>query len=147
LQNRFPFILCLIGGVLLVTHGATGSIGFLQLIADIPTLFPQLLGIVWLIKLVLYVLIFLAGLGGISVIIGGFFLTKGRLTSGKFLIMLGAGLGLIGLLVSLGQILYTSGFGALVSFIMVASQSAGWVGAVLSIIARMTAGKSKQTGS
>ncbi len=132
---------------MLITNGATGSIGFLQLVADIPTLFPQLLGIMWLINLVLYVSFFLAGLGGISVIIGGSLLTKGRLRTGKLLIGLGAGLGLIGLLVSLGEMLYTSGLGAVVSFIMVASQSAGWVGAVLSIIARLTAGKSKQTAS
>ena len=132
---------------MLITNGATGSIGYLQLIADIPVLFPQLLGTLWLINIILYVLVFLAGLGGIGVIIGGFLLTKGRLSSGKLLIGLGAGLGLIGLLVSLGQLLYTSGLGAVVNFVMVASQSAGWVGTVLSIIARLAAGKSNQTTS
>ena len=127
----------------MLTHGATGGLGFLQLIADIPLLFPQLVSMIWLINLILYVLAFLAGLGGVSVILGGFILTKERLSTGKLLIGLGAGMGPIGLLVSLAQILYTSGLGALVSFLMVASQSAGWVGTVISIFARQTAKKSQ----
>lgn len=131
----------------MIIHGATGSIGLFALITEIPTLFPQLAGIAWLINIVLYVLVFLAGLGGISVILGGTLLAGGRLSTGKLLIMLGAGMGLIGLLISLGQILLTFGLVALMNFLMLAAQSAGWVGVVLSIIARMTAGKSKQTGS
>jgi hypothetical protein len=102
---------------------------------------------IWLINILLYALTFLAGLGGISVIAGGCLLAMGRVSTGKLLIMLGAGMGLIGLLVSLGQIVYVSGAGALISYLMLASQSAGWVGTVLSIIARMTAGKKKESSS
>jgi hypothetical protein len=141
------FILCIIGGLLLIIQGATGGIGLFALIADIPTLFPELAAITWLINLVLYVLVFLAGLGGVSVILGGVLLAGGRLSTGKLLIMLGAGMGLIGLLISLGQILYTFGLAALMSFLILSAQSAGWVGVILSIIARMTAGKKKETGS
>lgn len=130
-----------------MVHGTAGSIGFLALVANIPVLFPQLLGMTWLINIVLYVLVILAALGGISVILGGILLTRERLVTGRLLIMLGAGTGLIGLLISLGQIVYAFGLGALVSFLMVASQSAGWVAVVLSIVAQMTAGKRKGTSS
>ena len=141
MHNRIPFLLCIVGGILLIATSTVGSIGFLQLIADIVASIPALEDYLWLINMILYVLLFLAGLGGISVIIGGVLLTGARVGTGKFIIGLGAGMGLIGLVISLIEIIWTSGFGTLVNFLLLAAQSAGWVGATLTIIARQTAKK------
>lgn len=140
-------MLCIVGGLLLIIQGATGSIGLIALIEDIPTLFPELAPIAWIINLILYVLLFLAGLGGVSVILGGMLLAGGRLSTGKLLIMLGAGMGLFGLLISLGHVLLTFGPVGLMNYLMLAAQSAGWVGIVLSVVARMIAGKKKESSS
>jgi len=79
------------------------------------------------------ILIFIASLGGISVIIGGLLIGKNKVKTGKFIIALGAGLGLIGLIVSI-IIGLTEG-----SFILNSLITLGAIGLILSIVARMMA--------
>jgi hypothetical protein len=113
----------LVGGILLLMEGATGSIGFLSLIQEANTI-PELADFIWIIDLV-----------------GGYLMTTDRVGTGKFVVGIGAGMGLIGLLISLYPILTAYGVGGVVDFLTIASQSAGWVGAVLTIIGRQTANK------
>jgi len=136
-------LLCIVGGLLLIATSTTGSLGFLELMDDIAASIPALVPYMWLINIIMYVLLFLAGLGGISVIIGGVLLTGARVGTGKFIIGLGAGMGLIGLVISLIEILWTSGFGVLVSSLMLEAQSLGWIGTILTIIGRQMAKKSQ----
>lgn len=84
-----------------------------------------------IIQIVFAILIFIASLGGISVIAGGIFIGKKKIMLGKILITLGAGLGLIGLIFSI-IIAFTQDSLTLGSFF-----SIGTIGLVLSIIARM----------
>jgi hypothetical protein len=130
----------LVGGILLLIEGATGSIGFLSLLQEANTI-PELADFIWIIDLILWVLLILASGGGITVIVGGYLMTTDRVGTGKFVVGIGAGMGLIGLLISLYPILTAYGVGGVVDFLTIASQSAGWVGAVLTIIGRQTANK------
>ena len=87
-------------------------------------------------EIVIYIfviLIFIASLGGISVIIGGLLIGKNKVKTGKFIIALGAGLGLIGLIVSI-IIGLTEG-----SFTLNSLITLGAIGLILSIVARMMA--------
>ena len=87
------------------------------------------------IQVVFAVLIFIASLGGISVIAGGILIGKNKVRLGKFIITLGAGLGLIGLIFSL-IVTYMEGNFTIGSFL-----SIGVIGLILSIVARMLAKK------
>jgi hypothetical protein len=87
-------------------------------------------------EIVLYIfviLIFIASLGGIAVIIGGILIGTNKVKTGKFIIALGAGLGLIGLIVSI-IIGVTEG-----SFTLNGLITLGAIGLILSIVARMMA--------
>ncbi|MGV9103104.1 MAG: hypothetical protein ACOC38_01940 [Promethearchaeia archaeon] len=138
MENRNSFILCLLGGLLLVITSATGSIGYFGMLEELHAI-PELQNIIWIVDILLFVLTFIAGLGGSGVIIGGYLLTRARVRTGKFVIGIAAGLGLIGLLIELGKTVYFSGLGILVDFLLLIAQSIGWIGIILSIIGRQTA--------
>jgi hypothetical protein len=61
-----------------------------------------------LLQLTIVIVSFLAGLGGISAIAGGILLLRGHGSSGRFLIGLGGGTAIFGLLISIGEALFTS---------------------------------------
>jgi hypothetical protein len=137
---RFAFVLALVGGILMILAGLTGSIGILgTAFTELQAQFPQYAD---LIGWVLLILTFVSSLGGIAVIIGGFLVLGGRLTTGKLIIGLGAGIGLIGVLIGLISGL-AQGYGLYTSFIAVfaVGQTLGWVGVILSIFARIFARK------
>jgi hypothetical protein len=89
----------------------------------------------FIIQVIFAILLFIASLGGISVIAGGLLIGKGKVGTGKFLILLGAGLGLIGLIIAI-YIGYTEGSLTIGSFF-----SIGVIGLILSIVARLLAKK------
>ncbi len=138
LQNKKSFVLCLIGGVLLIIAGAVGSIGALEFLSVIGTI-PELEFLVPLVDILLKVLIFIAGLGGIGVIAGGFLITTPRVGTGKFIIGIAAGMGLIGLIIQLVKVVYFAGVEGLVNLLEAISQSIGWIGIIFTIIGRRTA--------
>ena len=88
-----------------------------------------------IMQIVFTILIFIASLGGIAVIAGGILIGKNNVRLGKFIIALGAGLGLIGLIFSF-IVSYIEGNLTLGSF-----SSVGVIGLILSIVARMLAKK------
>ena len=85
----------------------------------------------YIVQIIFVVLIFIASLGGISVIIGGLLIGKDKIGTGKLFISLGAGLGLIGLLVSIIIAFMENNF-TIGSFF-----SVGAIGLILSIVARL----------
>lgn len=87
------------------------------------------------VQIIFAILIFIASLGGLAVIVGGILIGKENLGTGKFLITLGAGMGIIGLIVSI-YIAYVQGSLTIGSFFTV-----GFTGLLLSIIARSMAKK------
>ena len=92
MKNKVPVALALIGGFLLFQSSWVGSIGFIDDIAAYALLyFPTTADIV---TMLLTVLIYIASLGGIAVISGGILIAMSRESTGKFVIGLGAGVGL-----------------------------------------------------
>jgi hypothetical protein len=139
-SRRTAFLLALVGGVCLLIAGVSGSVGLYAMAAtEITLLYPQLTTIV---SIVLPILSFIASLGGIAVIIGGILILGVRLTTGKFLIMMGAGAGVLGIVLGLA-----SGMAAGLTLVQSATavfatyQLVGWIGIALSILARMMAKK------
>ena len=137
MKNGLSVALALIGGFLLFQVSWVGSIGF---IADIAlyaqTYFPAAAE---MITLVLTVLLYIAALGGIAVIIGGILIAMDRIGTGKFVIGLGAGLGLFGLIIMLVEAYLAGGVAALTDILTMISQSIAWIGVIMSIVARSRA--------
>jgi hypothetical protein len=139
-SRRTAFLLALVGGVCLIMAGVSGGVGIYALaLTEIVALYPQLAGIV---AVVLPILSAIASLGGVAVIIGGIFILGVRLTTGKLLIMLGAGFGIFGIVIGLASGL-AQGWGLVQSATAVFAtyQTIGWIGIFLSILARMMAKK------
>ena len=86
-----------------------------------------------IVQILFAVLIFIASLGGISVIFGGILIYKNKVRLGRFIIALGAGLGLLGLIFSI-IVAYSENNLTFSSFL-----SIGMIGLILSIIARFIA--------
>ena len=139
MRNGLAVALALIGGFLLFQVSWVGSIGF---IADIAvyatTYFPAVAEIM---TLVLTILLYIAALGGIAVIIGGILIAMDRVGTGKFVIGLGAGVGLLGLIITLVEAYLAGGIVVLTDFLTLVSQSIAWIGVIMSIVARSMAKK------
>ena len=130
-------IFAYVGGTLLLIAGATGSTGIIGTIIDY--LIENLGGATAdLLSLILQALNFIADLGGISVIIGGLLIINQRTRIGKFIIGIGAGMGLIGFLIILVSALL-HGWINVINFVTIISQSIGWIGIILSITATILA--------
>ncbi|UCF11952.1 MAG: hypothetical protein JSW06_07895 [Thermoplasmatales archaeon] len=130
-KNRQAMSLAIVAGILLLIAGVSGLATW-ETIKDFVTTHVIDNTIV---QIVFAILIFIASLGGIAVIIGGLLIGKNKVRTGKFVIALGAGIGLIGLIVSLVIALVEGSF-TLSSFL-----SIGAIGVILSIIARAVAVK------
>ena len=130
-RNKTAMYLAVAAGVLLLVAGITG-VAMIQTIKDFVTnMFPgnDILNIVFMI------LLLLAALGGILVIVGGVLIGKNKVGGGKVLITIGVGAGLVGLIIAL---VISAKQGALVTG---SGGIIGFVGIVLSVIARMMAKK------
>ncbi|MHA1964927.1 MAG: hypothetical protein ACW97G_10125 [Candidatus Thorarchaeota archaeon] len=134
MKNGLAVALALIGGFLLLQVSWVGSIGFIGDIAAYAALyFPAATEI---ITLVLTILLYIASLGGLAVIIGGILIAMERISTGKFVIGLGAGIGLFGLIIMLVEAYLAGGIAALTEVLTLISQSIAWIGVIMSIVAR-----------
>jgi hypothetical protein len=137
LKNGLSVTLAIIGGILLFQVGWIGSIGFIADVAAYAALyFPTVAEVV---TLILTILLYIASLGGIAVIIGGILIAVDQIRIGKFVIGLGAGIGLVGLIIMLVEAYLAGGVAALTDILTLISQSIAWIGVILSIIARSRA--------
>ena len=130
-RNIKAMYVAFVAGILLIISGISGLATW-EAIKDFVTIHIIDNSIV---QVVFAILIFIASLGGIAVISGGALIGKNKVGLGKFIIALGAGLGLIGLIFSI-VVAYTEDSLTLGSFF-----SVGAIGLILSIIARMLAKK------
>ena len=137
MKNGLSVALALIGGFMLFQVSWVGSIGFIADIAIFAeTYFPAAAE---MITLVLTILLYIASLGGIAVIIGGILIAMDRIRTGKFVIGLGAGVGLFGLIIMLVEAYLAGGVAALTDILTMVSQSIAWIGVIMSIVARSRA--------
>ena len=137
MKNKKWVILCIIGGILMILGSTIGSIAFFEMIFGLlqGILSQSLLKIV---DLVLKVLAYIAGGGGVSVIIGAILVGIGVYRLGKIIIAIGAGIGLIGFIIYIiVSILNGSIANELIGIIIQAINGGyGFIGVLLTIIAR-----------
>ena len=131
----------LVGGALLIAGGAKGGLGLYGfLLALLANYVPSPYDV--LVSMIMAFLGFLASLGGISVLAGGLLIYFGRLTSGKFLVRLGSGTGVLGYLI----LLLLKGLGGLEAFrafLVSAASSMSWLGITFSVACLLLAKKPK----
>jgi hypothetical protein len=128
-KNSTAMGIAVVAGILLLIAGVNGILTWETIKVFVTTHIMDNT----IVQFVFAILIFIASLGGLAVIVGGILIGKKKLHTGKFLITLGAGLGLIGLIVSI-IISIIEG-----SFTIGAFLSIGMVGLLLSIVARAIA--------
>ena len=138
MENKKWIILCIIGGILMIISSVVGSVAFFE------TLFGYIEAdvgedIAKIVSLVIQILGYIAMGGGISVIIGALIVAMDHYRLGKFLISLGAGMGLISLIIFIFAGIYEGTVFEDVEGIVlgIANGSYGFLGVLLTIIARI----------
>jgi hypothetical protein len=132
-RNKTAMAVAFVSGIFLLIDGVSGFATWDAIRSFVST---QLnLADNEIVQYVLAILIFIAALGGIAVIIGGVLIGKDKVISGKFIILLGTGLGIIGFVFSIIVGIYEGSFtyNSLLTF--------GALGIILSIVARRIAVK------
>ncbi len=139
MKNQLPFVLCLIGGLLLVSVNYTHGVNTIALLYIFLHGITALAPYIFIIDAILLVLWLIAWFGGASVIAGGYLLTTSYVRLGKIVIAIAAGFGLISLILTVLWVLLVSGWaGLLVLSLLIANT--GWaMGLILTIIARTMA--------
>ena len=126
-DRKKVMIIAFIAGILLLISGVSG-------LATWETIKDFVINNIadnFIIQIIFAVLIFIASLGGISVIIGGLLVGNEKIRTGKLFITLGAGLGLIGLIFSIVVAIMEN------NLVIGSFFSVGFLGLILSIVARM----------
>jgi hypothetical protein len=126
-KKKQAIIIAIFAGILLLISGVSGLATWEAIKNFVTTNVIDN----FIVQIIFVVLIFIASLGGLSVIIGGLLIGKDRIGTGKLFITLGAGLGLIGLIISIIVAVMENNF-TIGSFF-----SVGAIGLILSIVARL----------
>ena len=139
MRNKVPFILCIIGGALMIFAGVVGAVGFWEDLLSYATIIaPEFSEIMaW----ILVILQNIASMGGVAVIIGGYLITTDRVGTGKFVIGIAVGMGIFGFIMLIYNMYMAMGMAAFAEIINILSTSAAIAGPVLTIIARTMAKK------
>lgn len=130
--NKTAGMLAIIGGVFMLIAGVTGAAAW-QRLGDMVESFTDIGALV----IVFQILVVMGSLGGLLVILGGLLLRADKVGGGKALIAIGAGMGLIGLLIFLLVTLLDNSGNPAGS--LIGAMGIGFVGLILTIIARMKA--------
>jgi len=140
MRNATPFVLCLIGGLMLIMVNYSGAMWNLLfgLYIFIHGL-PALSGIWLIVDIILLVLWIISWLGGIAIILGGYLMTTRRVGTGKFIVGIAAGFGLFSLIILIIQVVIVGGLVGLLVFFAIAANSLLGMGLLLTIIARRIA--------
>jgi hypothetical protein len=137
MKNKIPFTIGFIGGLLMISASAVGGIGlwaYLPLVIAFFGLPPE---VAYFINLFLSILNWIAAFGGFTVIFGSALFLVNRIRTGRFIISLGAGMGIFSLIfLFIGYIF--AGISPIV-WPLILANSPALLGAVLSIIARYMA--------
>ncbi len=126
-KKKQAMIIAILAGILLLISGFSGLATWEAIRNFVTTNIVNN----FVVQIIFAILIFIASLGGLSVIIGGLLIGRSKIVTGKLFIVLGAGLGLIGLIISIVVALMENNF-TIGSFF-----SLGFLGLILSIFARL----------
>lgn len=130
-------IFIVLGGILLIYAGATGSIGVFETIVDYA---KNYLGSTetTILEMLLIGLGIIASLGGISVLVGAYLIRKERKGTRKFIVGIGAGMGLIGLILLIATtVMGREGLTGTYQLIAGMATGASGLGVLLTIFGRM----------
>ncbi|MFO7835164.1 MAG: hypothetical protein R6V83_00790 [Candidatus Thorarchaeota archaeon] len=139
MRNQTSFALCIIGGFLLILAGYTQGVSTIHVVYNLAHSIPALSQFYWLIDLVLYVLWIIALAGGFAVIFGGYLLTTSHIITGKFIVAIASGFGLLSLIITIIHALIVFGLAGLLVLAWFIMNSAWALGLILTIIARQKA--------
>ncbi len=138
MENKKWILLCIIGGILMIIGSVIGSITFFETLFD---LIEADVGedVAKIVSLVIQILGYIAMAGGISVIVGSLIVAMDHYRLGKFIIGIGAGMGLISLLIFLITGIVEGSILEELDQIVIETihGSYGFLGVILTIIARM----------
>ena len=129
------FILAIIAGVLLLASGIHGPTGTYQLIIDQLPQFIQNQQILQIANTLALILITVSLAGGLAVIAGGILFLLNRVSTGKWVISLGAGVGILWLIMLVVTLITTQQVAAVIA----EYSTLGWAGVILAFIARTIA--------
>ncbi|MFX0108203.1 MAG: hypothetical protein ACFE7R_07960 [Candidatus Hodarchaeota archaeon] len=131
-HNRTPLIMCLIGGFLLIASSLSGSISTLtETVEHLTEIFGA--GFVLTFDVIMGILASLTILGGIGVILAGLIITTRKYTIGRIFMIIFTGMGVIGLIMQLIQLVLA---GTIMMDLMIQlHQSLGWLGAIFALLA------------
>jgi hypothetical protein len=129
------FVLALVAGIFLLLSGIHGPTGTYQLVIDQLPKFISNQQILQIVNTVMLILIAISLAGGFAVIAGGILFLLGRVGTGKFVIGLGLGVGLLWL-IALAVTLFTT---QQVAAAIAEYSSIGWAGIILAYVARTVA--------
>lgn len=128
-RNTGAAIVAAIAGVLLLIVGVNGMAGVDRIFA----LLEEWFGTNEALRILAYVLGGIAALGGVAVLFGAYFVGTGRVRTGKLLIALGSGAGILTLLLFLARNAVSEQFSYLYAVLPAI------LGVVLAIVARFMA--------
>jgi hypothetical protein len=134
-KRSIAFILAVVAGLLLLISGIRGPTGTYQLIIDQLPQFIQNQQILQIANTVALILITISLAGGIAVIAGGILILMNRVGTGKWVIGLGAGVGIPWLIMLVVTLITTQQLSAVVA----EYSTIGWAGIVLAFVARTIA--------
>jgi len=137
-RNLLVLVLSICGGGLLIVSGTRGPIGIYEAILQNLPLFIKDPLVLLMATVMALILVILSSLGGLTVIVGGYLIYKGHVTTGKLMIGLGAGVGIPWLLFILFTLMITQGLTSVIT----QHSITGWMGIIISFIARLIAKKS-----
>jgi hypothetical protein len=129
------FVIAIIAGIFLLLTGFQGPIGLYQTIKDLLPNLIQNQQILQIANVIAAIFIGTALAGGLAVITGGILVLFNLVTLGKFVIAIGTGAGIIWLILLLITLVSTQQ----VSILLERYSLFGWIGLILSFIARAVA--------
>lgn len=139
MRNQTPFLLCLIGGLVLAAVGYTHGINIIVLVYILVHSIAALAPLYLIIDIVLLVLFIIAWAGGFAIILGGILLTTSHVRLGKLIIAIAAGFGLISLILVLLWVVLVNGFLGLLVLTWLILNTAWALALVMTVVARSMA--------
>lgn len=135
IRRTVTFVVAVISGVFLLISGIRGPTGTYQIVIDqLPNL-TQNQQILQIANTIAAILITISLAGGLAVIAGGILILMNRVGTGKFVIGLGAGVGIPWLIMLAITLLTTQQVVAVVA----EYSTIGWAGIILALVARTIA--------
>lgn len=134
-RNLLVFVLAIVAGVFLIVSGTRGPVGIYETIMKTLSMItsdPLILSVAGTIALVF---VTLSSLGGFTVILGGFLAYRNHVRTGKLLMSIGAGFGIFSFILLLITIVLSGDL----SIVTSEYSPIGWVGIILSFVARTIA--------